>query len=74
MYTYSAVLCLQANMVDGLYSDFESLRGDLATVTYRIQLLGFNAVRIPFSFLVRTSDKLLANPCFTCTAARWSLS
>ena len=41
-------------MVDGLFYD-DTLRGDLATVTYRIQLLGFNAVRIPFSFLVGPS-------------------
>lgn len=38
-------------MVDGLFYD-ETLRGDFATVAYRIQLLGFNAIRIPFSFLV----------------------
>ena len=37
-------------MLDGLYIGDESLTGDYATVLYRIQLLGFNAIRIPFSF------------------------
>ena len=42
-------------MVDGFFYD-ETLRGDFATVAYRIQLLGFNAIRLPFSFLVREAD------------------
>ena len=37
-------------MLDGLYIGTESLTGDYATVLYRIQLLGFNAIRVPFSF------------------------
>ena len=39
-------------MVDGLYAGDSSLTVDFATVAYRIQLLGFNAIRLPFSFLV----------------------
>ena len=39
-------------MVDGLYAGDSTLTADLATVAYRIQLLGFNAIRMPFSFLV----------------------
>lgn len=48
---------LQANMVDGLYAGDSSLTLDFATVAHRIQLLGFNAIRIPFSFLVRSLAK-----------------
>lgn len=43
---------VQATMVDGFYAGDSTLTGDLATVAYRIQLLGFNAIRLPFSFLV----------------------
>ena len=39
-------------MVDGLYAGDSTLTLDMATVAYRIQLLGFNAIRMPFSFLV----------------------
>jgi len=42
----------QATLVDGLYAGTDTLTGDLATVAYRIQLLGFNAIRLPFSFVV----------------------
>ncbi len=37
-------------MVDGLWEGSDQLTLDFATVVYRIQLLGFNAVRLPFSF------------------------
>lgn len=37
-------------MVDGLWAGPDSLSYDFATVVYRLQLLGFNAVRLPFSF------------------------
>ena len=37
-------------MVDGLYANDETLTSDFAGVAYRIQLLGFNAIRMPFSF------------------------
>lgn len=39
----------EATMVDGLWSP-GGLSSDFATVVYRMQLLGFNAVRLPFSF------------------------
>ncbi|KAK9864606.1 hypothetical protein WJX84_004135 [Apatococcus fuscideae] len=41
-------------MFDGLWggAGYDSLALDWATVIYRIQLLGFNAIRIPFSFMV----------------------
>lgn len=47
-------------MVDGLWAGTESLTADLATVTYRIQLLGFNAIRLPFSFIVSPSATYLS--------------
>ena len=34
----------------GLWNDSTTLGGDFATVVYRAQLLGFNAVRLPFRF------------------------
>lgn len=37
-------------MFDGLWGGSDSLAQDWATIVYRIQLLGFNAIRIPFSF------------------------
>ena len=40
---------VQATMLDGLYFS-QTLTGDYAAVLYRLQLLGFNAVRLPFSF------------------------
>ncbi|MBA2727273.1 MAG: cellulase family glycosylhydrolase [Parachlamydiaceae bacterium] len=40
----------QSTMVDGLWSGSGPLASDFATVVYRMQLLGFNAVRLPFSF------------------------
>ena len=33
-----------------LWTDNTTLGGDFATVVYRAQLLGFNAVRLPFRF------------------------
>lgn len=40
----------QSTMVDGLWGGPDTLSYDFATVVYRMQLLGFNAVRLPFSF------------------------
>ncbi len=40
----------QSTMVDGLWGGPNSISFDFATVVYRMQLLGFNAVRLPFSF------------------------
>jgi hypothetical protein len=37
-------------MVDGLWSGDSSLTRDFSTQIYRMQLLGFNAIRLPFSF------------------------
>lgn len=37
-------------MVDGLWAGDSSLTKDFSTQVYRMQLLGFNAVRLPFSF------------------------
>ena len=36
-------------MLDGLYFP-QTITGDYAAVLYRLQLLGFNAIRLPFSF------------------------
>jgi hypothetical protein len=40
----------QGTMVDGLWGGPDSLSFDFATVVYRMELLGFNAIRLPFSF------------------------
>ncbi|KAK9811067.1 hypothetical protein WJX73_010697 [Symbiochloris irregularis] len=37
-------------MLDGLWAGNSALVNDFATVMYRIQLLGFNCFRVPFSF------------------------
>ena len=39
-------------LVDGLWQGPTALTQDLQTVAYRISLLGFNAIRLPFSFQV----------------------
>jgi hypothetical protein len=36
--------------IDGLWAGTNGLTADFATVVYRLQLLGFNAIRLPFSF------------------------
>lgn len=36
--------------VGGLYGNLSTSVGDFATVVYRAQLLGFNAVRLPFRY------------------------
>ena len=38
--------------MDGLWQGPTALTQDFGTVAYRIQLLGFNAIRLPFSFQV----------------------
>ena len=43
---------VQATMLDGLFEGDVTITGDYAAVLYRLQLLGFNAVRVPFSFQV----------------------
>ena len=42
-----------ATMVAGLWQGPTALSQDFSTVLYRIQLLGFNTIRLPFSFQVR---------------------
>lgn len=37
-------------MVDGLWFGTDSISKDFATIVYRLQLLGFNAVRLPMNF------------------------
>lgn len=37
-------------MLDGLWITPDSMTMDFATIVYRLQLLGFNSVRLPFSF------------------------
>ena len=39
-----------ATMTAGLWAGSTSLTADFATVIWRIQLLGFNTIRLPFSF------------------------
>ena len=39
-----------ATMVAGLWAGSSSLTQDFKTVVWRFKLLGFNAVRLPFSF------------------------
>ena len=46
-------------MVGGLWAGDTSLTQDFATVVWRLKLLGFNAVRLPFSFQVQTSTSLM---------------
>lgn len=46
---------VQSTTVDGIYEGSATITGDFATVAYRLSLLGFNALRIPFSFQVGPS-------------------
>ena len=54
-----------ATMTDGLWGGRDAMAQDFATVVYRIKLLGFNAVRLPFSFrdLYGASPKWLNTRC-----------
>jgi hypothetical protein len=58
-------------MVDGIWGG-PSLALDFATVAYRQQLLGFNAVRLPFSFkdLINLKPKNFAQACTLPTQAQ----
>lgn len=40
----------QQTMVDGLWNNTSPVAYDFATIVYRMRLLGFNAIRLPFSF------------------------
>ena len=44
-----------ATMTAGLWAGSTSLTADFATVIWRMQLLGFNTIRLPFSFQVLPS-------------------
>lgn len=63
-----------ATMVAGLWAGSSSLTQDFKTVVWRFKLLGFNAVRLPFSF--KASTCLLPYAvhfhCFVCI--HWSAS
>lgn len=37
-------------MLEGLWVEGSALKRDLAVITQRVRLLGFNAIRLPFSF------------------------
>ena len=37
-------------MLEGMWVNGDAMQRDLATILQRIRLLGFNAVRLPFSF------------------------
>lgn len=39
-----------STMVDGMWNGWNGLSGDFETIVHRMQLMGFNAVRLPFSF------------------------
>ena len=56
--------------VNGFWNDNTTLGGDFATIVYRAQLLGFNAVRLPFRF----SDLNMQpkNWTFPCTPQRYA--
>ena len=43
-------------MTAGLWAGSTSLTADFATVIWRMQLLGFNTIRLPFSFQARPSS------------------
>ncbi|KAK9838511.1 hypothetical protein WJX81_004175 [Elliptochloris bilobata] len=52
-------------MVDGLWAGSTSLTKDFPTVVWRLQLLGFNTIRLPFSFqsLFRMSPVSFTGSC-----------
>ena len=62
---------VQVGALDGLYIGSDTLTGDYATVLYRLQLLGFNAIRLPFSFQVLFNQQptSFTRPCTTTSLA-----
>ena len=54
-----------ATMTDGLWGGRDATAQDFANVVYRIKLLGFNAIRLPFSFrdLYEKTPKWLNTKC-----------
>ena len=59
-------------MVDGLWQTPDPLAFDFATIVYRMQLLGFNAIRLPFSFtdLFEKAPRNYSNSCVLPTQAQ----
>jgi hypothetical protein len=57
-------------MPEGLWADGGKLQRDLATITQRIRLMGFNAVRLPFSM----KDLFNLSPKYACSATACSCS
>ena len=51
-------------MVGGLWAGSTSLTQDFSTVVWRMQLLGFNAVRLPFSFQARSNHTTVKSMVF----------
>ena len=41
---------VSSTMVDGLWAGSSSLTKDFPTVVWRLKLLGYNTIRLPFSF------------------------
>lgn len=62
----------QSTMVDGLWGGPNSIAFDFATVVYRMELLGFNAIRLPFSFqdLFNLAPKNYAQGCTIATQSQ----
>ena len=54
------VLCMR--QVAGLWQGPSALSQDFGIVLYRIQLLGFNAIRLPFSFQASPPPLYTLNP------------
>ena len=52
-----------ATMVAGLWAGSSSLTQDFKTIVWRMRLLGFNAVRLPFSFKVGGEERLKITTC-----------
>jgi hypothetical protein len=59
-------------MVDGMWQSSNSIAFDFATIVYRMQLLGFNAVRLPFSFkdLFTAAPKNYSASCTLATSSQ----
>lgn len=59
------------SMVDGLWETSTSLSGDFYTVLYRMKLLGFNAIRLPFSFKNLYSQSQPTSFTTSCSTDNW---
>lgn len=54
--------CVSCAGPDGLWAGSTSLTLDFANIVLRIKALGFNAVRLPFSFKVPCSSHIFELP------------